>query len=58
MAKRTAYREILSIKDQIPTKVFEDVKKRSEDWLGSGGEEDDAYIQSQLRYAKHFLETR
>lgn len=53
--EKTALSEINAISDKIPTPVLEDVNKRVTDWLSAGGNEDDPYIEQQLRFAKKFL---
>lgn len=46
----------LSIEDidfeLIPASVLRDVDKRIADWRAAGGEDNDQYIQQQLRYLK------
>ena len=42
--------------DLLPIHVAEDVNKRCNDWMNSGGGADDPYIHQQLRYAKRFIE--
>lgn len=48
--------EKLSIEDidfeLIPASVLQDVDKRITDWRAAGGEDNDQYIQQQLRYLK------
>ena len=36
----------------LPLCVLEDVNKRITDWIASGGEEKDQYIQRQIEYAE------
>lgn len=35
--------------------VLQDINQRVGDWLATGGNENDPYIEQQLRFAKHFL---
>ncbi|PFM90955.1 hypothetical protein COJ61_16430 [Bacillus thuringiensis] len=37
---------------QVPAVVLEDVMNRIKDWIVSGGEEDDPYIEQQLRFVE------
>ena len=37
---------------QLPTQVVVDIHKRISDWLLSGGDESDPYVQQQLQYAR------
>ena len=41
--------------DLIPNTVAIDVMKRINDWLSSGGKEEDPYIQKQLKFASYFI---
>ena len=50
----TALEKLENIIDLLPTHVAEDVTKRCNDWISSGGDADDPYIHQQLRYAKKF----
>lgn len=50
--------EILKIADKIPLIVLADIEKRIGDWLASGGNEDDPYIEQQLRFAKRFVDSK
>ena len=52
----TALEKLEKIIDLLPTHVAEDVRKRCNDWMSSGGDADDPYIHQQLRYAKQFIE--
>lgn len=47
--------EIIKIAPQLPLKVLEDITKRIGDWLVCGGNQNDSYIEQQLRYAKRFI---
>ena len=40
----------------IPEIVGLDVMVRIQDWMMSGGNEEDAYIQRQLKFASQFIE--
>lgn len=42
----------------LPTPVLEDIHKRIGDWLASGGEVTDPYIEQQLRFAKRVLQLK
>ena len=37
---------------KLPVSVLLDVKQRIEDWILSGGKEEDLYIQRQIEYAE------
>ncbi len=50
-----AMEELNKIADKLPVMILEDIHRRIEDWLASGGKEDDSYIEQQLRYAKRFI---
>lgn len=52
----TALEKLENIIDLLPIHVAEDVTKRCNDWISSGGDVDDPYIHQQLRYAKRFIE--
>lgn len=47
--------EIIKISHRIPSVVLKDIDRRIGDWLASGGNEDDPYIEQQLRYARRFV---
>lgn len=47
--------ELGSIAKYLPLEVLQDVDKRIHDWLMGGGEEDDPYIEQQLRFARKFV---
>ncbi|MGG3871392.1 DUF6877 family protein [Brevibacillus laterosporus] len=47
--------QLLIIAPRLPAPVLEDIYRRITDWLASGGNEDDPYIEQQLRYAKRFV---
>ena len=51
----TALEKLKNIIDLLPTHVAEDVSKRCNDWMSSGGDADDPYIYQQLRYVKKFF---
>lgn len=41
--------------DKLPLMVLEDILKRVTDWMASGGDIKDEYIQNQFRYAEKFI---
>lgn len=49
--------EILKALEGVPNdisiKVLADVNQRINDWLASGGKDDDPYIQQQVRFAEN-----
>ncbi|WP_367620551.1 DUF6877 family protein [Paenibacillus sp. 11B] len=47
--------EITLISHRLPTIVLNDINRRIGDWLASGGNETDPYIEQQLRFARRFL---
>ncbi|GIN71160.1 hypothetical protein J14TS2_16350 [Bacillus sp. J14TS2] len=47
--------EINQIASKLPLAVLMDINQRIGDWLASGGNEDDPYIEQQLRFAKRFV---
>lgn len=47
--------EIVAIADKLPFEVLQDIDKRINDWMASGGNDDDPYIHQQLRFARHFV---
>ncbi|SDW31175.1 DUF6877 family protein [Paenibacillus sp. PDC88] len=47
--------ELVKISDQLPLVVLKDVNQRIGDWLASGGQETDPYIEQQLRFARRFI---
>ncbi|RHW33538.1 DUF6877 family protein [Oceanobacillus profundus] len=51
----TPLQEITNISDKLPLSVLKDIKQRIGDWLASGGNEDDPYIEQQLRFARRFV---
>lgn len=55
MSKQNFLNEIALLSKELPFEVLEDINKRVGDWLGSGGEESDPYIEQQLRYAKRVI---
>ena len=48
-------KEIAKISHQLPLVVLQDINKRITDWMASGGQEDDPYIEQQLRFARNFI---
>lgn len=55
MSKPNFVKEIATLSKELPLEVLEDINKRVGDWLASGGEESDPYIEQQLRYAKRVI---
>jgi hypothetical protein len=51
----TYLQQINKIASQLPLVVIQDINQRVGDWLASGGNENDPYIEQQLRFAKHFI---
>ncbi|MDT9720454.1 hypothetical protein QVE09_16160 [Paenibacillus sp. ClWae2A] len=47
--------EITLISHRLPTIVLNDINRRIGDWLASGGNETDPYIEQQLRFARRFI---
>ncbi|MFC4403297.1 DUF6877 family protein [Gracilibacillus xinjiangensis] len=47
--------EISKIAHKLPIIVIQDINQRIGDWLTSGGNEDDPYIEQQLKFAKQFI---
>lgn len=47
--------EIAEIAHRLPLVVLQDIDKRTTDWLASGGNVDDPYIEQQLRFARNFI---
>ena len=41
--------------EKLPLVVLEDIVKRVTDWMASGGDIKDEYIQRQFRYAEKFI---
>ncbi len=41
--------------DKLPLMVLEDILKRVTDWMASGGNIKDEYVQNQFRYAEKFI---
>lgn len=56
MNKKTPLDQITEIAHLLPREVLDDVYYRLKDWLASGGEASDPYIEQQLRFAKRFIE--
>lgn len=42
-----------NVSNDISIKVLADVNQRINDWLASGGEDDDPYIKQQVRFAEN-----
>lgn len=51
----TALEQINEIADQLPAFILQDVDKRIQDHLVTGGGHDDHYIHQQLRYARNVI---
>ncbi|MCZ1267500.1 DUF6877 family protein [Paenibacillus tundrae] len=47
--------EIVLLSHKLPSIVLKDINQRIGDWLASGGEETDPYIEQQLRFARRFI---
>lgn len=41
--------------ESLPSPIVKDINSRITDWLASGGNANDAYIEQQLRYAKNWM---
>ncbi|MGG5740490.1 DUF6877 family protein [Bacillus cereus group sp. IBL03679] len=52
----TYLQQINMIANKLPLVVLQDINQRVGDWLATGGNENDPYIEQQLRFAKHFFE--
>ncbi|WP_313429623.1 DUF6877 family protein [Siminovitchia terrae] len=48
--------EVIQISNKLPVAVLKDINQRIGDWLASGGNEDDPYIEQQLRFARRFVD--
>ena len=48
-------KELFNNLELIPEIVGLDVMVRIQDWMMSGGKEEDAYIQRQLKFASQFI---
>ena len=55
MKQFKTFEEFIINIDLIPNTVAVDVMKRINDWLSSGGKEEDSYIQKQLKFASYFI---
>lgn len=55
MSEQDYIKKIGEIAHKLPLIVLEDINKRITDWLASGGEPGDAYIEQQLRFAQRFI---
>ena len=51
-------KELFNNIELIPEIVGLDVMVRIQDWMMSGGKEEDAYIQRQLKFASQFIENK
>lgn len=47
--------EINKIAHRLPPLVLQDINQRIGDWLATGGNDDDPYIEQQLRFARRFV---
>ncbi|WP_077301503.1 DUF6877 family protein [Virgibacillus pantothenticus] len=47
--------ELYQIAHKIPMQVLMDIDKRITDWIATGGNENDPYIEQQVRFAKRFV---
>lgn len=47
--------EINQLSRHLPLFALQDIQQRITDWLAMGGNENDPYIEQQLRYAKRFV---
>ena len=47
--------EINQLSHHLPSFALQDIQQRITDWLAMGGNENDPYIEQQLRYAKRFV---
>lgn len=52
----TAFEELMQIIPTLPPIVRVDINQRVLDWFSMGGEQEDSYIERQLRYAKRVQE--
>jgi len=53
MTTKTPMQQIEEIITEMPLPVLQDVRCRLDDWMLSGGKDDDPYVAQQLRYMKH-----
>lgn len=53
MATTTIMQQIEELISEMPLPVLQDVRQRLDDWMLSGGKDDDPYVEQQLRYMKH-----
>lgn len=47
--------ELHKIAHLVPMQVLMDIDKRITDWIAAGGNENDPYIEQQVRFAKRFV---
>lgn len=47
--------DLVAYSQYIPFEAKKDIEKRITDWLASGGDIEDAYIQQQFRYAENII---
>lgn len=50
--------QLMAVSHLLPIHALEDINKRISDWLSSGGNPEDNYIQNQYRYAENILNTQ
>lgn len=43
---------------RIPDYIIQDTNKRIDDWIKSGGKEDDPYIFQQFRYIENYINVK
>jgi len=53
MTTKTPMQQIEELITEMPLPVLQDVRQRLDDWMLSGGKDDDPYVEQQLRYMKH-----
>ena len=53
MTTKTPMQQIEELITEMPLPVLQDVRQRLDDWMLSGGKDDDSYVEQQLRYMKH-----
>ncbi|CAM4359395.1 DUF6877 family protein [Bacillus manliponensis] len=54
----TYLQQLNQLAGKLPIEVLQDIDYRIRDWLISGGNENDPYIEQQLRFAKNILKAR
>lgn len=53
MTTKTPMQQIEELIAEMPLPVLQDVRQRLDNWMLSGGKDDDPYVEQQLRYMKH-----